>query len=60
LYLPINIIYLLYPIAILYIKRKKNDIIREPTVSRIMRKSLGPAAWGRIIVTIEKGRDRTR
>jgi len=33
---------------------------KELTVSKIMRKSLGPTAWGRIIATTEKGRDSTR
>lgn len=30
------------------------------TVSKIIKKSLGPAAWGRMIATMENGRDRTK
>jgi len=26
----------------------------------MMRKSLGPVAWGRMMATIEKGRDKTK
>lgn len=38
----------------------KKLMIKELTVSKISRKSLGPTAYGRTIVTMEKGREKTR
>jgi hypothetical protein len=42
------------------INRQTDKFKIELTVSKIIRKSLGPVAWGRTMATMENGRERTK